>query len=228
MILLKKNRPLAHLSFTDLVTSLQARLQEPLPGLDAQLRMTSSIRLREMMNFSTPGNATPSSVLLLLYPDGNEPMTVFMQRPEYDGVHSGQISLPGGKAEATDPDPEYTALREAHEEIGIRPGTVRILGKLTDLYIPPSNFIVSPYIGWCPERPSFTIDPSEVSKIVEVRIADLLSEKNIREERFRVRNDFVITAPAYVINGEIIWGATAMMVAEFCEVVRSLAERITR
>jgi 8-oxo-dGTP pyrophosphatase MutT (NUDIX family) len=190
--------------------------------------MSSNIRLREMMNFRPLDNATPSSVLLLLYPADGEISTVFIQRPEYDGIHSGQIALPGGKAEIADHDPAFTALREAREEIGIDPEKVTIIGKLTDLYIPPSNYLVSPFIAFSPERPVFTIDPEEVKKTLEVRIADLVSGQNIREERIRIREGFEITAPAYVIKGEIIWGATAMMIAEFCEILREIQGGIIR
>lgn len=228
MILLKKNRRLDSLQFPGLIGLLAERLKKPLPGIEAQLRMSSSIRVREMMNFLTPESATPSSVLILVYPANREILTVFIQRPEYDGIHSGQISLPGGKAETADPDAAFTALREAREEIGIDIEKVNVIGKLTDLYIPPSNYLVSPFVAYSLERPVFTIEPMEVKKIVEVRIADLVADQNIREERFRIRDTFEITAPAYVVNGEIIWGATAMMIAEFCTILKEVTSEITR
>jgi 8-oxo-dGTP pyrophosphatase MutT (NUDIX family) len=228
VILLKKNQRLANLPFSELTRLLSARLRQPLPGLATQLKMSSNTRYRELMNFRTPEHATPSSVLLLLYPAEGNVYTVFMQRPEYDGIHSGQISLPGGKAEKTDPGPAFTALREAREEIGIDPEKVTIIGRLTDLYIPPSNYVVSPFIGYLAARPVFTIEPAEVRKIVEIRLSDLVSDENIREERFRIRDDFELTAPAYVVGGEIIWGATAMIVAEFCEIMKELLAEINR
>lgn len=210
----------------DLVKKLTARLSEPLPGLETQLRMTSNVRIRELMNFNTPEGATPSSVLLLLYPGEEEISTVFIRRPEYDGIHSGQISLPGGKAEDYDDSPEQTAIREAHEEIGVDPAEVMVIGKLTDLYIPPSNFLVSPFVGYSTSRPVFKIDPVEVERTLEIRLSELLSQENIKEERFVVRDLFEITAPAYVIRENVIWGATAMIIAEFCEVLRqSLGNR---
>ena len=228
MILLKKNQHLETLPFSELIRLLAARLRQPLPGIATQLKMSSNARYRELMNFRTPEHATPSSVLLLLYPEGGEVWIAFMQRPEYDGIHSGQISLPGGKAEPTDTDPAFTALREAHEEIGIDPEKVNLIGRLTDLYIPPSNFVVSPFVGYSEVRPDFSIDPAEVEKIVEVRLSDLASDENIREQTFRIRGDVELTAPAYVVGGEIIWGATAMMVAEFCEILKQLPDRFSR
>ncbi len=228
MIHLKKNQVLESVPFTDFVNVLRLRLQRPLPGLDTQLKMTSNARIRELMDFGSPENAVPSSVLLLLYPAGGEIFTVFMQRPEYDGVHSGQISLPGGKSEDGDLDPAATALREAREEIGVDPARVELIGKLTDLYIPPSNYLVSPFVGFTDFRPEFITDPVEVSRIVEVKVRELMDPLNIKELNIRVRKDFELTAPAYTPGGEIIWGATAMMVSEFCTVAREALEGLRR
>jgi 8-oxo-dGTP pyrophosphatase MutT (NUDIX family) len=209
-------------TFDELIRKLETRLKCPLPGLPAQLSMSSNVRMRQMMNVSTPDTAIPSSVLLLLYPVKGIAYTVFMKRPQYDGIHSGQMSFPGGKAEEGDADPSETALREAREEIGIDPRQVTLLGKLTDLYIPPSNFVVSPFIGYSRPAPIFRIDPAEVERILEVSIPELLSESNVKEVHIRLREGFEIDAPAFVIGGDTIWGATAMMVAEFCEILRKL------
>ena len=228
MIHLKKNQVLESIPFNDFVNVLRSRLRRPLPGLDMQLRMTSNARIRELMDFGSPENAVPSSVLLLLYPADGDIFTVFMQRPEYDGVHSGQISLPGGKSEVGDSDPAATALREAREEIGIDPARVELIGKLTDLYIPPSNFMVSPFVGFTDGRPEFVTDPVEVSRIVEVRVKELMDPSNIKQVTIRVRKDFELTAPAYTPGGEVIWGATAMMVSEFCAVARDAVKEFRR
>ncbi len=208
------------MNINSLVEKLKVRLTEPLPGLQAQLTMSSTTRIRELMRYTIPDHAVPSSVLVLLYPVENEAYTVFIRRPKYDGIHSGQISLPGGKAEENDADPAMTALREAREEIGIIPEHVTILGKLTDLYIPPSNFLVSPYIGYTQARPEFSIDLQEVEEVIEVRVDDLLSGDHLQVVDIRVRDEIQVTAPAWVIDRQIIWGATAMMLAEFCEIVR--------
>jgi 8-oxo-dGTP pyrophosphatase MutT (NUDIX family) len=210
------------MTFDELIVKLEARLKNPLPGLPAQLKMTSNVRIRELMSFSTPEFAIPSSILLLLYPREEEAYTVFMQRPQYDGIHSGQISFPGGKAEEGDTDPSHTALREAWEEVGIEPRSVSLLGRLTDLYIPPSNFIVSPFVGYYPSSPVFITDPVEVERILEVKVSDLLLETNVKEVHILVREGFELDVPAFVIGGEVIWGATAMIVAEFCEILRQL------
>lgn len=211
--------------FTGLMDELNRQLKEPLPGPEAQLRMVSLPRIRQMMTGMLPGKPKPSSVLLLLYPHHDEVYTVFIRRQQYNGVHSGQISLPGGQREKEDLDAEQTALREAHEEIGIDSGSVRILGKLTNLYIPPSNFMVSPFVGYMNVRPVFVIDPAEVKRTIEVKISELLLESNIREETFIVSNKLTVTAPAYVIGKEKIWGATAAIISEFCEVYRHIGQK---
>jgi 8-oxo-dGTP pyrophosphatase MutT (NUDIX family) len=209
------------MEFNGFIRLLSDRLKGPLPGQEAQLKMSSNIRLRELMNFSTPEEAVPSSVLALLYPVDGKPWMVFIQRPTYEGVHSGQIAFPGGKAEPGDQGPAGTALRESYEEVGVDPAQVHLLGRLTDLYIPPSNFIVSPFVGYCRERPSFVTDPSEVERIVEVPFRMILSDKCIEVKKFVVRNDLEIEAPAFVVMGNVIWGATAMILSELRELLRN-------
>jgi 8-oxo-dGTP pyrophosphatase MutT (NUDIX family) len=116
------------MDFKEFVFLLEKRLHKPLPGRSSQLKMSSLTRTRELMNLPTPEDATQSSVLILLYPRDERIQLVLMLRPEYPGVHSGQISLPGGKFEETDESLIYTALREAKEEIGIDPFQVQIIG----------------------------------------------------------------------------------------------------
>jgi len=167
-----------------------------------------------------PENPTPSSVLLLLYPYKGEVYTVFMLRPDYGGIHSGQISLPGGKQEPDDPDLQTTALRESYEEVGIIPEKVEVLGQLSDLYIPPSRFLVTPFIGFSDVRPDFVRDPAEVEEIIEINIRDLFSEKAFQVKRHKIGIGVHIKAPAFVVNSHVIWGATAMILSEFNDVIR--------
>ncbi|MEI7983695.1 MAG: CoA pyrophosphatase, partial [Bacteroidota bacterium] len=169
-----------------------------------------------------PENAIPSSVLLLLYPFEKEIGLVLIQRPDYIGVHSGQISLPGGKYEDDDESLIYTALREAKEEIGIDPVLVQILGQITELYIPPSNFIVTPVVGYMSIRPQFKADPKEVADIIEIRISDLMNTSNSQKKKMKLRHGFFLRVPSYYIDGNIIWGATAMILSEFCAIIREV------
>jgi 8-oxo-dGTP pyrophosphatase MutT (NUDIX family) len=216
MVTLKKNQLD---QFVEFIASLGEKLRNPLPGLDAQLKMTSSLRIRELMNFTVPGDAQPSGVLILLYPLDGKIFTVFILRPPYEGVHGGQVSFPGGKQEPGDQNIIQTALREASEEIGVNPGDVQIIGKLTDLYIPPSNFLVSPIIGYTLSRPSFKVDTFEVERLIEAELTSLLFNPVIEHLKIVIREGIKIEAPAYITDGNIIWGATAMIVSELREIV---------
>lgn len=209
------------MSFEKFISSISEALVQPLPGIQAQLRMASMNRILEIMGSVPPAKATPSSVLLFLYPVDDEPFIVFIQRPDYRGIHSGQISFPGGKWEPNDTDLTATALRESNEEVGIIPEKVRILGKLSDLYIPPSKFLVSPFVGYSLQRPDFKKDPSEVAEIIEVKLRDLFSEHSVKVTKLTTGLGIQIKAPAYVVNGQIIWGATAMILSEFEDIINA-------
>lgn len=210
------------MEFARFVVLLEQRLQKPLPGISAQLKMSSIARLQKLMRFSSHDDARQSSVLILLYPLEGKTGLVLMLRPEYGGIHSGQISLPGGKHEETDESLIYTALREAQEEIGIDPTQVQILGQLTEIYIPPSNFMVTPIVGHLASQPRFTADPKEVAKIIEIRLDDLLDEKNRQMKKMKLSLGFSLKVPSYYINDNIIWGATAMILSELKEIVSEI------
>jgi 8-oxo-dGTP pyrophosphatase MutT (NUDIX family) len=207
------------MEFAKFVVLLEQRLQKPLPGLSAQLKMSSLARLHKLLSFSSPDDAKQSSVLILLYPLEDIISLVLMLRPEYPGVHSGQISLPGGKHEETDESLIYTALREAQEEIGIDPVQVQIIGQLTEMYIPPSNFMVTPVVGYQLSKPNFRLDPKEVARIIEIRLEDLLDETNKQMKKMKLSQGFSLKVPSYFINGDIIWGATAMILSELKEII---------
>lgn len=180
----------------------------------------------------SPGNRKPASeiipnsnlrigaVLILLYPNKNEWHTVLMKRPVYNGIHSGQISFPGGKTEANDTSLAHTALRETQEEIGIPSSTIDIIGKLTEVYIPPSKFIVHPYIGVAYKQPEFIPDKNEVDKLIEVTLNQLLSEKNNTTQKIILSNGLAVNTPCIKVQNEIVWGATAMMISELKEIMK--------
>jgi len=212
------------MTFDEFIASFQKELSGPLPGRDFQLAMSSMRRIRELMKSGTQPDAQKSSVLILLFPDSATgiPKTVLIRRPAYGGVHSGQISLPGGRHEVHDNDLAGTALRETREEIGLDTGKVSLIGELTELYIPPSNYLVQPFVGYMKEVPVFRRDPREVEQIIEIRIRDLLDEKNRTHRQIRIRSGIRIRVPSFVIDGNIIWGATAMILNEF----KAIAGRI--
>jgi hypothetical protein len=150
-----------------------------------------------------------------------------MLRPRYPGVHSGQISLPGGKVEPTDQDLAETALRESKEEIGVNPENIRLLGNLTNLYIPPSNFMVTPFVGYQSVRPVFKPDPSEVAEIIEVSLDSFLDNSIIRQKRMKLALGLTMKVPAYCIGSHVIWGATAMILSEFRVIIEEIKQEIT-
>lgn len=193
-------------------------LRRPLPGLPAMVRMAPFPRPLEP---PTPNHRTrEGGVLLLLYPNGptGELHLVLTRRTETVGNHRGQISFPGGSVDPDDESTSQTALREACEEIGVCGKELRLLGDLTPLYIPPSNFRIHPHVAWLPRRPQFRLQPDEVAELLEAPISHFLDERNIGVEDWPLRGDLV-TVPFYNICGHKIWGATAMVLAEFAAVL---------
>jgi 8-oxo-dGTP pyrophosphatase MutT (NUDIX family) len=202
------------------IERLKEGLKSPLPGREAQMKMASARRIKDGTIYQAPENPRRASVLILLYPVGDRANLVFIQRNEYDGVHSGQISFPGGEKEPPDKTPEQTALREAWEETGISPESVIVIGELTELYIPPSNFMVRPIVGYCIERPEFNADPGEVQRVIEIGLENLNNQDNITVEKIFIPGGYSITAPCYKVDGDIIWGATAMILSELLEIIK--------
>ncbi len=199
------------------IEKLEARLKEPLPGNEVHKRMSPAVR-RPVLKSSLLRN---SGVLLLLYPAGSTWNTLFIKRTEYEGVHSGQVSLPGGMYRTDDGTTAYTALREASEETGIHPERVRIIGNLTMLHIPVSNVNVFPYVGFTTQRPDFRSDPREVQYIIETSLEALMDSQNCKSEIMHIA-EADIEVPYYDIQGHHVWGATAMIVCEFLEVCREI------
>jgi 8-oxo-dGTP pyrophosphatase MutT (NUDIX family) len=191
--------------------------KKPLPGSAAQQKMSPS--RRRPVNIDRP--LRNSSVLIMLYPCLESICTVFIKRVEYEGIHSGQISLPGGMVEEKDPSFSDTALRETMEETGVPIGDLQIVGALTPLHIPVSNFKVYPFIATCRKRPDFRPDPGEVQYIIETGIDELLAPDNRKTKVMNIDGNEV-EIPYYDIRGNHVWGATAMILSEFLEVYREL------
>ena len=140
-------------------------------------------------------------------------------RKTYKGVHSNQIGFPGGKVEETDIDLKATALRETHEEVGVSPEKVTIIKSLSEVYIPPSNFEVQPFIGLSNTLLSFEAQESEVEEIVEIRVSDFLDDSNLFSQRLSTSYAENVEVPAFRLNGHVVWGATAMMLSEIKELL---------
>jgi 8-oxo-dGTP pyrophosphatase MutT (NUDIX family) len=197
----------------DIKQKLLACFAGELPGRASHLGMAPIYR-RDEIDKDYPDSAVKSSVLILYYLKRNEPYVVFIRRPIYKGVHSGQIALPGGRWEITDKSLYHTALRESAEEIGIFPEEVEYCGKLTDLYIPPSNYIVSPFVGLYKGVPHLRPDTIEVQEIIEIPFSLLLDETFRKVVTIEIDSNVNIEAPCFEISNNIIWGATAMMLNE--------------
>lgn len=202
---------------SNLFNWLKILLSKPLPGMKAQLLMAPKIN-DNRFNMDKSKAPVYSSILILFYLRKGEVTTLFIRRPDYPGVHGGQISYPGGRMEMFDKDSEDTALRETEEEIGIKGVNIKIAGSLTQLYIPPSNYLVKPFVGVTKPNPIFTPEPSEVSEIVEVPLKKLLSPNCIKQTPPSPEFKFM-EVPAYFINGVVIWGATAMITSELLAII---------
>ncbi len=197
----------------DFIIQLQQRLQQPLPGRAAHMLMAPASRKQAM---DIPPDVRSSGVLLLLYPKGDVLYTILMQRVEDGKTHSGQMSLPGGKTEPEDADIIDTALREAWEEVGVVRDEVTVLGKLSPLFIPVSNFMVNPVVAYSETIPVFRADAGEVAGILEVPIEELFRDsiKSNIQVRPSSSPNLTMDAPAYLVYGKVIWGATAMILSE--------------
>ena len=182
--------------------SLKHRLALPLPGREAQLKMAHAERRLNLSRYKIPAEARPGSVLILLFEDEGTIKLPLIMRSDYDGVHSGQIGLPGGKYEPEDADLQSTALRETEEEIGISKSDVSLIGRLTELYIPPSNFLVHPFVGTIPFKPEFVPDQNEVARIIELDLDTLMDENNISEKDIKLSTGITIRSPVFHFNNE--------------------------
>jgi 8-oxo-dGTP pyrophosphatase MutT (NUDIX family) len=198
-------------------------LRQPLPGLPAQLRMSPPGRVVALPAGVSPRDA---GVLVLLYPIQGELHFVLTRRNDRLGNHSGQISFPGGRREPADVDIAATALREANEELGILSAGIEVIGELTQLYVPPSNFVIHPIVAFAQHAPAFTPQPDEVAEVIEVKLRRLLdpSIKHAVSRPLLSLNGQVVMAPAYRLAGHDVWGATAMVLSELEALLRSALE----
>jgi 8-oxo-dGTP pyrophosphatase MutT (NUDIX family) len=203
---------------TRFVSLLGGEIGKGLPGTDVQWTLASSDRfVRDFPRI--PGkDARVAAVLILLYPHNGSIHTILMQRPQYDGIHGGQISFPGGKKEPGDKTIIDTALREAEEETGIDPSTINVINTLTPLFIPVSNMIVTPVLAWTESRPDFTGHEKEVVFLFDVDLSKLFDPDIIKVKPMTVRGE-QIEVRYYDYDGHVVWGATAMIIKELLELI---------
>ncbi|WP_116787233.1 NUDIX hydrolase [Flavobacterium psychrotrophum] len=209
--------------FSDFTNYIPKLLNEQLPAVAAHLKMAPVERKASLEpDYYLKNNPRNSAVMMLFYPKDREATIVLTKRNTYAGVHSAQISFPGGKAELTDKDLAYTALRETEEEIGLEPKDIHIVMPFTKIYIPPSNFLVSPFLGLMQHEPVFKPDPTEVAEIIELPLDLLLDDAIVRNVQLKTSFGDGIDVPAFNVGNHIVWGATAMILSELKETIKSV------
>ncbi len=204
-----------------ILENLRVALSGPLAGHEELLALSGYSRLDIERARALDPAPRESAVLALLYPKESTLHCLLMVRPIYDGVHSGQVAFPGGKREPGDPSLKETALREFHEETGADPKGVEVLGALTPVYIPPSRMVVTPFVGFVEEIGPWMPDPLEVARLIEAPLEELL-----RDDILKKRDQYIeimgrtVEIPYFEVSGEVVWGATALMLAELRALLR--------
>ena len=205
----------------ELIAAIYHKLQEPLPGKSAHLKLAPYRKSTFDLDFNKI-NPKLASTLLLLYQPGDKVKFVLIQRPDYSGTHGGQISFPGGKNEDGETLKE-TAIRETFEEIGIVKEKIQVIGELSQVYIPPSNFLISPFIAFLDENPRFIPEQKEVKQILEIDLDELLREDVIQEKEMVVGkntdNPMKIKVPYMDLHHHTVWGATGVILSEFKDLI---------
>lgn len=200
--------------FDNFINTLKTNLLKPLPGNTVQFEMAHVNRERIENTFTNLIDYRQSAVLILLYPNNqNTTCILLIERSTYNGHHSGQIALPGGKAEHNDKDLEETALREFFEETGSESKPI-VIGKLTPVYIPVSKFMVQPFVAYINHSPNFSPNTFEVNELIEWEIQDLLNPANVKETIIEPQTGIKVKTPYFDVKGKVLWGATAMMLNE--------------
>ena len=211
------------MNFDSFINDLREHLRQPLPGHSAHdlMRAEPIGHWRPKLDHKTPPR--PGAVLILLYPEDGIVKFPLIRRATYAGAHSGQISLPGGKAEAGETVIE-TALREAEEEIGLDRSQAEVLGVLTEFFVIASNFTVTPVVAAMRGPIVFKPDPHETAGIIYGDLFDLLREEAVLKKEILAAGQYRMMAPHFEIEGEVVWGATAMMLNELRVILRDVSQ----
>ena len=190
--------------------------QITLSGYEAHSLLAPPQRMKQLeSSFKNKTTPKKAAVLIHLYPGENDFLHfILIQRNSYVGVHSGQISFPGGKPEALDANLWGTALRESSEEVGLNGIDIHKLRSLTDVFIPPSNFLVSPFVSYSYEKPEFIPEKKEVDLILEIPLANLLDHQQVLYKKLTTNYIDEFEVPCYIFNEKVVWGATAMILSE--------------
>ncbi|MEI7509750.1 MAG: CoA pyrophosphatase, partial [Flavobacterium sp.] len=203
------------MNFTDFYKAVQAIESIDLPAISAHVKMAPIERIQMIKdgidNFT---NAREAAVMMLIYPKESIAHLALIVRNSYPGIHSSQIAFPGGKVEVVDVNLKETALRETYEEIGIPPDLISVIKDFSSVYIPPSNFLVYPFLGISSSELEFTLQTEEVAGIIELPLSLLLDDSIITTKSLETSYAKSIEVPVFEIGEHLVWGATAMMLSE--------------
>ena len=205
----------------DFIQRLRNRLAGDLPGEEAQFLMAPMARPRMSEALAMTVQQRQSAVLLYLFPQQGDWRIVLMKRPDYEGAHGGQVSIPGGRLESGEKH-KQAALREFEEETGVSVSSRQLLGNLSELFIPPSNFLVKPFVAYATDRPCFDPDPVEVEEIIELPILTLMSDVTVKRDQVCLSSGDWVESPYFEVDGHMVWGATAMILSELKEILRDM------
>jgi 8-oxo-dGTP pyrophosphatase MutT (NUDIX family) len=201
--------------------------QAELPGEEAHKPMMPINRPLSSAALKEAIDAKESAVAVLIFEENGIQHCTLIQRPSYDGNHSGQVSFPGGKRESSDENLAFTAIRECWEEVGIQLSDDHLIGKLTSVYIPVSNFHVEPFLFYYPEKPAFKPDEREVESIFTITMNELLDDSNLDQIEVKINANLTLkNIPCFNISEKQIWGATALILNELKELLREKSSKI--
>ncbi len=205
------------MTFEEFAALIPAIQKAKLGGMEAQFRLAPAYREKYDLDFIKSKNPLLAAVLLLIFPDKDLNMRfLLIKRPDYAGHHANQISFTGGKKSEKDFDLLETAIRETEEEVGIKIYQNQILKTLTEVYIPPSNFLVQPYMAWIPSTPAFYPN-YEVEKLMTPLLHNFLNVKNIQTKDVIGSHGKSWKSPGFILEDEFVWGATAMIISEIID-----------
>jgi 8-oxo-dGTP pyrophosphatase MutT (NUDIX family) len=208
------------MKFTTFLNTINHIKTAKIGGLESQFRLAPKMRLNYNAEKIAASNPKRAAVLALFYPNKNgETCFLLTQRARYKGTHSAQISFPGGKIEKSDKNLKETALRETFEEVGILKERITVIREITDVFIPPSNFLATPFIAFTEEKPIFNTN-HEVEQAFDVLLKDLLDDANITSINITTSYAKNIDVPCFKLNNYIVWGATAMILNEIKELLK--------
>jgi len=212
------------MTFQDFEKRIVKIVNLELPGETVQHKMAPIERIQELKNKAVKKNVSrKAGVMALFYPaEDNETYLILILRKTYKGVHSAQVGFPGGKIEPEDSSIEETALRETEEEVGVPRKLISVIKKLTEIYIPPSDFFVQPFIGTTSKTPKFIPQEDEVEALIEVPLKHFMDDAVLVTKTLTTSYATDIDVPAYLLNNHIVWGATAMMLSEVRELLKQV------